>query len=76
MKISEAFKALGDQHLEEQNLLSKGLSIGVSNIKDYFRERSVKKEEAMKAMQAELLAKKLEARIAPKVKKKKPQIKI
>lgn len=31
MNISEAFKSMGDQHLEEQNLLSKGLA----TIKDY-----------------------------------------
>lgn len=43
MKISEAFKALGDQHLEEQNILGKGLSIGVSTVKEYIENYKLKK---------------------------------
>lgn len=76
MKISEAFKALSNQHLEEQNLLSKGLSVGSSNIKAYFKERSAKKEAGLKAMQPELLLKKLQSKPVPKVEKHKPQMKI
>ncbi len=43
MNISEAFKALGDQHLEEQNILGKGLSLGVSTVKDYIEGYKLKK---------------------------------
>jgi hypothetical protein len=46
MNISEAFKALGDQHLEEQNILGKGLSLGVSTVKDYIEGYKLKKFEA------------------------------
>jgi hypothetical protein len=71
MKVSEAFKALGDQHLEEQNLMSNGISA----IKDFFENRKVKKDAGMKTIQAELLSKKLESNLASKAQKK-PKMKI
>lgn len=40
MNISQAFKALGDQHLQEQNLLSKGFT----TIKDYFDSKILAKD--------------------------------
>ena len=62
MSISKAFKALGSQQLEEQNLLTSGLA----TIKEFLKDRKINKEEDMKYKQAELLSKKLKSTLAPK----------
>ena len=72
MSISKAFNALGDQLIQEQNILKDGWT----EIKDYFEDRKVKKEDGMKAMQAELLSKKLESKLSTKVQKQQPQMKM
>lgn len=76
MKISEAFKALGNQHLEEQNILGKGLSMGVTTVKKYIEEKNVNREIATKAKQEKVLAEKISEKLATKMEKQTPQMKI
>ena len=70
MNISKAFKALGNQHLEEQNLLNNG----IATIKDFFDDRKVRKMSDIKSQKAELLSKKLKSKLSLKSAQKQMKI--
>lgn len=70
MSVSKAFKALGNQPLEEQNLLISGLA----TIEKFFKDRKINKKEDMRSKQAELLSKKLKSELDPKTQKKQMKI--
>lgn len=62
MNISEAFKALGDQPMQEQKLITNG----ISTIKQYFDDIKARKGIALQEMQAEFREKRLDKNLSVK----------